>query len=210
MAESLVTADGKPADVDAVADFAALMTGAANAADETTQVPPPPKKEPAPADPDAPYGRKADGTPRKSRGGRPPKQKPLDEPRVQAPTREQAPGLVKDYTQDLAEFTEGLWFLGAQFPATMADAAIFKIHRPRQVYAWNLAAQHNAYIRSGVEMICGKATWVGTLLMSTVPMVTQMVALRTGRMDAEAVAALVEMTKNDLEEMKAKYEQMAA
>src|SRR5690242_14948524 len=69
MAETLTTADGKPVGLDDTdARFAAAM--AAPRADEPEH-PAPPRHDPA--DPDAPYGRKLDGTPKLRPGGRPPK-----------------------------------------------------------------------------------------------------------------------------------------
>lgn len=196
MAEGLATADGSKLDVPAAAavepdaDWAAHMAQAARTAD-TEQHAAPPKKDPA--DPDAPFGRTADGKPKKGPGGRPPKKK-AEQPRVTAPTAAQGP--VRDYTQDLAEFTEGVWFLMAQLPPTQAQAAVLKQHRPALVHGWNLAAQNNATIRTGVEMVTGKATWVAAVAMATAPFVLQSLALWTKSSEQLKKAGLP--TKDDL------------
>lgn len=172
MAEGLTTADGKAVagvpEIGDEQDFAAAMAGAARQAGAAGEVPAPPKKD---------YGVKADGTPKKA-AGRPRTRDKAEEPRMQAPTGKQA-AAPRDYTQPLAELTEGVWFLMAQLPPTQAQAAILKAHRPSLVSGWNLAAQNNGMIRAGVEMLTGGGTWVAAVAMATAPFVMQSLALWT-------------------------------
>lgn len=200
----LATPDGTPVAVEPLttdgADWAATQAAQARAADATPEAPAPPKK-----DPEAPYGRTADGTPKKGPGGRPAKAK-AEQPRVMSPAS--APGQPpKDYTQDLAELTEGAWFLMAQFPATQPQAAVLKAHRPSLVSGWSLAAANNRMIAAGVEMLTGKGTWVAAVAMATAPFVMQSLAIWT-RSDEDLVRAgmptrkeLAESTVNDLAEL---------
>jgi hypothetical protein len=189
--------------------FANLMGGAAQAADDKAkqEMPAPPPK-----DPEAPFGRTKDGKPKRGPGGRPSAEKP----RVQAPTAAQAPAVVRDYTQDLAELTEGVWFLMAQLPPTQAQAAILKVHRPALVHGWALAAQNNAMIRSGVDMLTGKGTWVAAVAMATAPFVMQSLALWT-KTDEELAAGgmatkeeLAASTVRELEDLTKQQEQALA
>jgi hypothetical protein len=73
MPETLLTEDGQALDLDAAErDFARSM-----AAPEPSepQAPAPPKRV---TDPEAPFGRKVDGTPKKAPGGRPSKPRVTD------------------------------------------------------------------------------------------------------------------------------------
>jgi hypothetical protein len=199
----LVTTDGTPVEgiepLDSSGqDWAQVQAAQARSADAKPagEMPAPPRK-----DPQAPFGRTKDGTPKKAPGGRPPKA------RVEQPTAKTAPGEVKDYTQSLAELTEGAWFLMAQFPVTQPQAAILKAHRPNLVSGWNLAAQNNRMIASGVEMLTGKGTWVAAVAMASAPFVMQSLAIWT-RSDEQLAAAgmptkeeLAQSTHNDLQEL---------
>lgn len=153
-------------------EFAAAMA----APEPGDQMPAPPKL----ADPEAPYGRTLDGKPKKGPGGRPAKSK-ADRPRTQTVAAVATDGTAqaKDYGQALAELTEGVWYLCAQFPATQPQAAILKAHRPALVSGWNLAAQNNRMIASGVEILTGKGTWVAAVAMASAPFVMQSLAIWT-------------------------------
>src|SRR3954466_15857059 len=94
MPEGLMTAEGAPVAAPPVEqEFAALQASQAAAADEEAEHAAPPKK-----DPEAPYGRTADGKPKKGPGGRPPKRKAADAPRVASAA---AAGAKKDFTVEL-------------------------------------------------------------------------------------------------------------
>lgn len=207
MAEGLQTADGTPVDVPAAASDEELNKQFAQAMnapepDEPTIAAPPRK------DPEAPYGRKADGTPKKGPGGRPAKSR-AEKPRtVSAPTP--ADIAARDYRQGLAEVTDGVWYLMtiAPSPQLHAQAAIFKMHRPNLVHALNIGAQHNPWIRAGVEAMTGPGTWVATMGMALVPFALQSAALWTGRMPTDQVEILVAATGAEMERIAA--EQAAA
>jgi hypothetical protein len=207
MPEGLATADGKPVDIPAAAnvepdaDWAAHMAQAARNAD-TVQAPAPPKKEPA--DPEAPYGRTADGKPKKGPGGRPPKKK-AEQPRVAAPTAAQ--GVKKDFTEPLTGLVQLAW--GVLATTSPADAGAVKVAGPGMVTAWNNLAQENAQIARGIEWLTSGSAY-GAVVMATAPLVFQIMA-NHGRVDPARVAALgvhdpkalAEMTKADVQEMAA-------
>lgn len=178
MAEGLQTEDGTPIDVPPVGkptpeqEWAAAM--AAPEPDEPT-APAPPKK-----DPEAPYGRKADGSPKKGPGGRPPKkdqQVKAEKPRVQ--TR-------KDFTGPLDDLARLGW--GVLAVSSPADAAALKVHAPGMVQAWNALAQENAAVARGIEWLTTGSAY-GAVVMATVPMVLQVLA-NHGRLDHERLGAL--------------------
>lgn len=201
----LANTDGTPVEgVDPIStqDWAKVQAEQARQADASPAIPAPPRK-----DAEAPFGRTKDGSPKKAPGGRPPKA------RVEAPTKATAPTEVRDYTQPLAELTEGIWFLMAQLPPTQAQAAILKHHRPSLVTGWNLAAQNNAMIRQGVDVLTGKGTWVAAVAMASAPFVMHSLALWT-KTDEQLVAAglptheqLAESTMQELQALAAAQEE---
>lgn len=191
MAEGLQTAGGNVLDVppaEMPREFAAAM-----AAPEPTdpQVPAPPAK-----DPEAPYGRKADGSPKKGPGGRPPRAaKDPDKPRVQKATEAAAAaGEIRDFTQDLAELTDGMWLMMASFPVTQAQAAVLKANQAGLCHGFNVAAQHNRMIRRGVELLSGEGTWVMVVGMALAPFITTSWALWMAPERLEAAG----MSRDDL------------
>lgn len=183
MAEGLATADGQALDLDETERaFAAAM--AAPRGDEPEH-PAPPRR---PVDPEAPFGRKVDGTPKKRAGGRPPKA------RVQeAPSGGQAPGKTApaavpkpDFTAALGEFTQGVWMACAATPVPWAElrvkvraqAYVLKQNAAGVVQGVNLMAQNNGTIRRGVELLTtGGATWILPAMFALTPFVAQTAAL---------------------------------
>lgn len=191
MAEGLATAEGaKVEDVKPVQDFAELQVAQAEAADEAAgaEVSPPPKK-----DPDAPYGRRADGTPKKGPGGRPPK----DKPRVAGPKAAQ---VKKDFTQPLHELVQLAW--GTLVPFSPADAGAVKLAGPALVSAWNTLAQENATVARGIEWLTSGSAY-GAVVMATAPLVFQ-VLVNHGKLPHERVAALGVQDPGILAEMTAR------
>jgi hypothetical protein len=161
-----MTSDGKPVDSDPVSDdqdFAQMMVGAAKAADSDSakEAPAPPKK-----DPEAPYGRKDDGTPKKA-AGRPRKDR-ASQPRVQAPKQAQA---KKDYTEDLTGLVQTLWMATAAFAP--ADAGAIQVHGSNVVKAWNDLAQENASVAKGIEFLTTGSMY-GAVVATTAPLVMQL------------------------------------
>ena len=147
--------------------------------------PPPPRREPPPdATADAPWGFKADGTPRKGPPGpgRPRKDK-ADEARTTgqepASTPAQDPAKLQpaaDYSDDIGAALTMVWMGMASIPWTRAHAAIVRIQTPQLVPAWNAAAQQNATIRRYVLKLSGEGSWAWVLpvTITTVPLVLGM------------------------------------
>lgn len=197
--ETLATADGKPIDLDQTdAEFAKAM--AAPRGDEP-EAPAPPKRE-AP-DPEAPYGRTKDGTPR-GKPGRKPKQPPprmTETPKTAPPPKGKA-APAADYTQGLTEFSEALWMVLAATPVpwpewrvrVRAQAYVLKETSGGLVQGVNLMAQHNGMIRTGVEKLTtGNAGWVLPAVMAVAPFAVQSAMIWRAPADELApVAAHVE------------------
>lgn len=194
MGEGLQTEDGTPVDVPPVdnpktpdQEWAAAM--AAPEPGEPT-APAPPKK-----DPEAPYGRKADGTPKKGPGGRPPKkataERKAEKPRVQAAR--------KDFREPLTDLTRLAW--GVLAISAPADAGALQLHGPGMVEAWNALAQENAQVARGIEWLTTGSAY-GAVVMATVPMVLQVLA-NHGRLDHQRLGALGVQHPGDLAELTA-------
>lgn len=133
-------------------------------ADAAKTAPAPPRK-----DADAPYGRKADGTPKRA-PGRPRKDKAAA-PRVQKPPQAAKPS--KDYTRDLTGLVQTLW--GATAAFAPADAGAIAVHGPGMVKAWNDLAKENAQVARGIEWLTTGSAY-GAVVMTTAPLVMQILA----------------------------------
>lgn len=205
MAEGLTTADGTPVtDVppvaDEQADFAALQANLAAAADaepaeEKKKAPAPPKKDPAP------YGYKADGTPKKAAGR--PRKDTANKPRVQSPKK--AAGAKRDYTADLTGLVQTLW--GATAAFAPADAGAIQVHGPGMVKAWNDLAQENSQVARGIEWLTTGSAY-GAVVMTTAPLILQILANhqvlpgeRLQQLGVQNPADLAELTKQTLQGM---------
>lgn len=151
------------------AAFRAAMAAPEPGGPATPDVPPPP-----PVDPEAPYGRRADGTPKKGPGGRPAKSAPkdADKPRVtdQPSTAAAAGGPARDYTKDLCDLADLAHTLMLITPRTHAHAALWRGTTPGMAAAWNNAAQANPQVRRGVEALADSgAAWVAGIVIATMP-----------------------------------------
>lgn len=162
---------------------------------------PPP---PPPVDPDAPYGRRADGTPKKGPGGRPPKD--ADRPRVTDQAPAAAGGQARDYTEGLAQLA-GIVHLGLLTQQrTHAHAALWRGTSPQMVAAWNAAAQQNAMVRTGVEYLAGSSVgWVIGVTVATMPFAQGCYALWKDP-ESEAAKKLAASSRDDLERAAAMQE----
>jgi len=183
--ETLTANGGKPVSVpgapdpgmdpDTEREFARAMAAPAPDAG----VPPPPKR--VRADPDAPFGRKVDGTPKRAPGGRPATR---PRPRVQeAPGGPSSPAPVRDYAPDIAETADALWAALAMVPMEMANAqaALLKANRGQVVQGLNVSAQHNKFARYVVEKTCcGQTSWAIVAVMALAPFALQSYALWAG------------------------------
>jgi hypothetical protein len=178
MAEQLLGPDGQPVDLAAAEDtFNAAM--AAPADGEKPDYPAPPRR-----DEEAPFGRKADGTPRarragpgrprddKARTGSVPKAPPKGKPGAPA-------GPPGDYTEVLSGFGQAVWMALAAVPVphTQAFAAVWQVQLDAEVAAWNTAAQQDANVRRAVERLAGGPTWIVGVAVATAPLVGGAIAL---------------------------------
>lgn len=197
----LTDANGKPVDIGAAqTQFAAAM-----AAPEPSE---PTAPAPPAVDQDAPYGRKADGTPKRGPGGRPSTRKAAaaDAPRVaDAPPAAAADG-GKDYTAGLlglADMVHGGMLLS---PRTHAHAALWRGTAPGMAVAWNRAAQADPRVRRAVGMLVdGHVGWVSAVVVATIPFARGALALwqapdsdAAQRLTAETHAFIVQMQEAEI------------
>ena len=213
MPEGLATADGTAIDLDAAErEFARAM--AAPEPDEP-EAPAPPKR--APADGEAPYGRKLDGTPKKAPGGRPARPRVTESRPVTPPAQGKGKAAAAaDYTGPLGEFTSALWMVMAAAPIpadpirikVRAQAAVLKQNQPGLCQGLNLMAQHNGTIRRGVEALTmGNAGWVLPAVMAVAPFAVQSAQL--WKTDPAELVSLAEKTEAEWDrEFKAMREAM--
>lgn len=161
-----------------------------------------PRREPA--DPDAPFGYRADGTPRKSNSGRRPAAdkarttKSVPEPSEAKPASTRAAPVARDYTDELSGLASALWLGLAALPPTKGYAVLVKAQTPALVPAWNTAAQQNATIRRGVEYLTASGgTWIIGVAMASAPIAMGALALVR---DPARRAELAAQTDRDLSE----------
>jgi len=130
----------------------------------------PPPKLPPPdgADPEAPFGRKADGSPRKSRPGpgRGHRATGADKPRTgelpaeaKKPARQSA-SEPEDYTGALQDAGMAIWVGLSSMPWTGAHAALWRSHVPGLAAALNAGAQQNPAVRRQVTKLTGEGGWL--------------------------------------------------
>src|SRR6185437_16745605 len=178
MAEGLQTTDGKKLDLEAAEQsFAQAMS---SPADDV----PAPKR----ATPEQKEQAKA---PRASRS-RP--KAATDKARTTAKSEK----VDKDFSEDIAGITTGLWLTTASIPYTQAYAAIVKLNQPALVASLNQGAQNNSQIRGYVEKLSsgGGGLWMMSLGVTSVNMAMQ--AMQIAR-DPELRKQLTEQTKADLQ-----------
>jgi hypothetical protein len=134
MPEGLVTPDGKPLNVDPVAESA------------KPDVPAPPRMTPE----DKAAVEKAKAEPK--RRGRPPKN---DRARVETPPAPSEPLPPKDYTEALDGALTGVWVATAGLPFTTPYAAVTTANKAALVGALNAGANQNPKVRAAVEKYTG-------------------------------------------------------
>lgn len=165
---------------DDVADTfqAALQKDAGREPGRDVPSPPPPARDPeAPHGRTvdgaalAPYGLKADGTPRvKPAGPGRPKIAVADAPPTAAPPAAAAPTAGgEDYSQDLLDLATSVWIgvsslkggkLGPfKLPDLRAYALVWHQQTPTTVATWNKAAQQNPTVRAYVRKLSGEGSW---------------------------------------------------
>jgi hypothetical protein len=157
-------------------------------------------------DPEAPFGRRADGTPKKGPGGRPAKD--ADKPRTTTAASAGVGGGARDYTPDLVGLSKSLYVVMAMIPPTQAQAALWRAAAPAMVPAWNQAAQQSPQVRAALEWLSGPGTWPVAVAAATVPFTLQSIALWRGGPNSDLHKMLTEATHADLQRMAAEQEAM--
>lgn len=179
MPEGVITTDGKPVDLAAAdRDFSASM--AAPSADEP-MAPAPPK-----LDPDAPYGLKADGTPRQRPAGpgRGRKTTRNTDSKPPAPAAKQTSETPQAASQRRTEGIQGLAQIGAglclavgkarKSEAFKADAMVLAQNAEPLAQACASIAADNVAFAAAIDKITAVGPY-GALIAVAVPMVTQLV-----------------------------------
>lgn len=196
---------------DAEDQFRAALERDAGQAAAQDVPPPPPRRDPdAPhgrdeqGQPLAPYGTKADGTPRlkpagPGRGRTGPAA--IDPPRVTAaPPPGAAQAAARDYAEQLDELGEGVWMLLSGVPVpwrgvrirVQAQAAILKANKPVLVRSCNTIARHSPAFAARVDALTsGNAAWILPAMFGLAPFVGQSLAMwrAPAAGDVEALAA---------------------
>jgi hypothetical protein len=179
MAEGLQTADGTEIDLDHVdQEFAAAM--AAPSGDEPEHPAPP---DLPPADPEAPYGRKLDGSPKKAPGGRPAKARTTTQKAIAAGPQGDAKGgkaapEAATYAKGLEEFFAGIALALAVLPVPKDElrircrvqAEVLKNTGDGLAAGMGMTAEHNGLVRWGVEKLTkGGGAWALPAALAIAP-----------------------------------------
>lgn len=195
-------------DVDAAFE-AALSADAGRGAPSEIAAPPRQERDPeAPhgraedGSPLAPFGVKADGTPRLREPG--PGRPKADAPRVTTtagtPAKTGTAKAAADYTNDLLGLGTAVWLGissmkgGALGPVRLPDcrpyAAVWKQTLPQMATVWNTAAQQNDQVRSAVEKFTGEGsmTWVIGVAVVSAGFVSSCVELAKAPAEVKASA----------------------
>ncbi len=212
MPEGLSTVDGRAIDlenVDVDRQFAAAM--AAPPADDP-EAPAPP--DVPPFDPDAPFGRKIDGTPKTRPGGRPPKERPrtTTAAAVNASQTPGKPGPKPDYTAGLKEFLGGIALAAAVLPVpnetlrvrVRMQAAVLKDTGDGLATGLGITAEHNSIVRWGVEKLtAGGAGWVFPAALAVMPFAIQTSMLWKAPVDDDLTETADHIEQSAMAEFKA-------
>jgi hypothetical protein len=179
MPEGLATADGEKIDLDHVdQEFAAAM--AAPSADEPEHPAPP---DLPPPDPEAPYGRKLDGTPKKAPGGRPAKSRTTTQKAIGAGPQGDAKGAraapeAATYAKGLEELFAGIALALAVLPVPQDEvrircrvqAEVLKSTGDGLAAGVGMCAEHNGVARWAVEKLTkGGGAWVFPAALAIAP-----------------------------------------
>lgn len=203
MPEQLLGPDGNPVDLDeAERQFAESMAAPVNG--DQPDYPAPPRKE------EAPFGLKADGTPRLRRAG--PGRGNRDDKARTAKSVPAAPAKGKaapegppgDYTETLQGFGQAVWMAMASVPVphVRALAAVWEVQLDPQVEAWNKAAQMDANVRRMVEKLQGGPMWVVGVAVATAPIVGGAAVIMR---DEKIRAELAEHTEQTFDKLMKSY-----
>ena len=160
------------------------------------------------------YGRKADGSPRRSRPGPGApridgKPRTTDKQPDAVPTKAAAVFPTKDYSDDLTGALTMLWLGLGVIPPTQPHAVVIHEATPALVPAINAAAQGNATIRSYVSKLggTGSYSWALPLAMALAPVAAGLFAV--ARAPREQKEMLRAKTKEDVAEYIAALQEQA-
>ena len=214
MAEGLSTADGQRIDLDDVdQEFAAAM--AAPSGDDP-EAPGPP--DIGPVDPDAPYGRKVDGTPKKAPGGRPPKARTTDRKALPSGSAEKdtkgskSAGDAQTYAKGLEEFLAGVALALAVLPVPQDELRVrlrVQAHVLRETgdglaAGLGACAEHNSVARWAVEKLTtGGGAWVFPAALAVAPFAVQTAAVWKAPVEGDMRAAADRIQESAMAEFKA-------
>lgn len=214
MAEGLETADGETIDLDDTdREFAAAM--AAPSGDDP-EAPGPP--DIGPVDPDAPYGRKVDGSPKKAPGGRPPKPRTTTQKALPAGGSDKDGKGGKDagdattYAKGLEEFLAGVALALAVLPVPQDELRVrlrVQAHVLRETgdglaAGLGTCAEHNSVARWAVEKLTkGGGAWVFPAALAVAPFAVQTVAVWKAPVEGDMRAAADRIQEQAMAEFKA-------
>lgn len=210
MAEGLATADGERIDLgDVDRDFAAAM--ATPSADDPEHPAPP---DVPPVDPDAPYGRKLDGSPKTRPGGRPPKARTTTRAITAGPGKgkDAKAEPQADYATGLKEFLAGVALGLAVLPIPSEDARIrcrvqahvIKENNEGLAAGLSITAQHNGVVRWAVEKVTqGGGAWVFPAALAIMPFVVQTSMLWKAPVEGDMTEMANKVEEQALKEFKA-------
>jgi hypothetical protein len=155
MSEGLQTPDGK-----AIELAAAERTFAEAMSAPETDVPAPKKMSAAQKE-------QVKAEPKRTRTRRTPAEKARTAPVSQK--------VDKDYTEDIAGITTGVWLTAASLPPTQSYAALIKLNQPALVASLNQGAQNNSTVRGYVEKLSSGSggMWMVSLGVTTANMAMQ-------------------------------------
>ena len=165
-----------------------------DAAKAPAQAPPPKRQPPADATPDAPWGFKADGSPRKGPPGPGrPRKDAASAPRTEEPSSEVARSAPADvsYAQQVSDALTVGWMVLAAIPYTKPQAAVLHDGMPAMVPAWDQAARQNTAVRKYVLKLSGDGSWawIVPVAVSTMPVLMGMWQALTAGKDLRAALA---------------------
>jgi hypothetical protein len=139
---------------------------------------PPARPRPADATEEAPWGFKADGTPRKGPPGPGrPRKDPDSKPRTAeepAPAAPAAPGSAvalideRSYEEEITSGITTVWMGLSAIPFTQAHAAVLNRNAGELIPALNKAAQQNDSVRKYVLKLSGEGKWAWVLPVAMV------------------------------------------
>lgn len=156
-------------------------------------------------DPEAPYGRKADGTPKRGFGGRPAgkgtRRRPASKPGPSGPARARKPSTPRtkvDYTEQVTGLVQFGASLLSQVPkrAYKLDAVVFHMRAPEIGAVVNKSAQNWAGLAAALDRFNQATPWAEPLMLGV--SIAAQLAVNHGLMRAEQTSGLGTMSVDEL------------